>query len=381
MAQESTRTQISSRADRPLSFKVEDFSVPQGTEEEWRFTPIERIEDFFAEKAAGAGPTVQVSGDARYEIVDRTDARLGHLQAPEDRTGAMAWASFDVAHVVTLEADRQYPDENVITVSGESGKDVAGMHVLIDAQNFSEGTVVINHVGSARLAEGVEVSVGAGAHLTLVSIQDWDDDAAHTLSNRIRIERDGTLRHIVVTLGGDIVRVTTSVEYAAPGGSVDLLGAYFVDEKQHLEHRLFVDHNQPHCRSNATYKGALQGQDAHSVWVGDVLIRPSAEGTDTYELNRNLVLTEGARADSVPNLEIETGEIEGAGHASATGRFDDEQLFYLKSRGIPEDEGRRLVVRGFFAELINKIGVESVQNKLMDAIEDELSLTMGREND
>ena len=118
-----------------------------------------------------------------------------------------------------------------------------------------------------------------------------------------------------------------------------MLGIYFVDGGQHLEHRVFVDHSQPKCFSRVTYKGALQGKDAHSVWIGDCLIREAADGTDTYELNRNLVLTEGAKADSVPNLEIENGEIEGAGHASATGRFDDEQLFYLMSRGVPEYRG------------------------------------------
>ncbi|MDU1430884.1 MAG: SufD family Fe-S cluster assembly protein, partial [Actinomyces sp.] len=121
-----------------------------------------------------------------------------------------------------------------------------------------------------------------------------------------------------------------------------------------------------------TYKGALQGKDAHSVWIGDCLIREAADGTDTYELNRNLVLSEGAKADSVPNLEIENGEIIGAGHASATGRFDDEQLFYLMSRGIAEADARRLVVRGFFAELIEQIGVPQVQEHLMNAIEKEL---------
>ena len=125
-----------------------------------------------------------------------------------------------------------------------------------------------------------------------------------------------------------------------------------------------------------TYKGALQGDGAHTVWVGDVLIQAHAEGTDTYELNRNLVLTDGARADSVPNLEIETGEIEGAGHASATGRFDDEQLFYLMARGIPETEARRLVVRGFFAELIQQIGVPEVEARLIAAIEAELEASM-----
>src|SRR5207247_7331716 len=129
----------------------------------------------------------------------------------------------------------------------------------------------------------------------------------------------------------------------------------FADAGQHLEHRLLVDHSVPDCRSYVGYRGALQGERAHTIWVGDVLIRAEALGTDTYEVNRNLVLTDGARADSVPNLEIETGDVIGAGHASATGRFDDEQLFYLMSRGLAEDEARRLVVRGFFAELLAKV--------------------------
>ena len=152
----------------------------------------------------------------------------------------------------------------------------------------------------------------------------------------------------------------------------DLNGMYIADAGQHLEHRLFVDHSAPDCRSNVTYKGALQGEGAHTVWIGDVLIRAGADGTDTYELNRNLILTDGARADSVPNLEIETGEIVGAGHASATGRFDDEQLFYLQARGIPEAEARRLVVRGFFVELIQRISVPGVVERLMAAVETEL---------
>jgi Fe-S cluster assembly protein SufD len=113
------------------------------------------------------------------------------------------------------------------------------------------------------------------------------------------------------------------------------------------------------------------------VWIGDVLIRPTAPGTDSYEENRNLLLTEGTRADSVPNLEIETGDIAGAGHASASGRFDDEQLFYLQSRGIPEDEARRLVVRAFLSAIIQRIGVPEVQEQLEFAIEAELSELAG----
>src|SRR5690606_28109780 len=215
-----------------------------------------------------------------------------------------------------------------------------------------------------------------GAHLTVVSIQDWDAGAVHASSHRVRLGRDAVVKHVVVTLGGDVVRITPDVEFTGEGAEFTGLGLYFADAGQHQEHRLFVDHAVPSCRSRVTYKGALQGQGAHTVWVGDVLIRAAAENTDTYELNRNLVLTDGARADSVPNLEIETGEIEGAGHASTTGRFDDEQLFYLRARGIPEPDARRLVVMGFFAELIHEIGVPEVEERLIAAIEAELEESM-----
>jgi Fe-S cluster assembly protein SufD len=213
----------------------------------------------------------------------------------------------------------------------------------------------------------------------VVSVQRWADDARHLAQHDALVGRDARYRHLSVTLGGEVVRVNANVRYAGPGGDATLLGVYFADAGQHLEHRSFVDHNAPHCKSHVTYKGALQGDTAHTVWVGDVLIRALATGTDTYEVNRNLVLTDGARADSVPNLEIETGEIEGAGHASATGRFDDEQLFYLQARGIPESEARRLVVRGFFADIVQQIGVPDVQQQLMDAIEAELALAMSQE--
>jgi Fe-S cluster assembly protein SufD len=236
--------------------------------------------------------------------------------------------------------------------------------------------VVLDHAGNGVLSETVEIVVEDGAHLTVVSVQDWADGAVHASSHRARLGRDAKLKHVVVTFGGDVVRITPDAEFTATGGEVEMVGLYFADTDQHQEHRLFVDHAVPDCKSRVTYKGALQGSGAHTVWVGDVLIRANAENTDTYELNRNLVLSDGARADSVPNLEIETGEIAGAGHASATGRFDDEQLFYLQARGIPEIEARRLVVRGFFAELIHEIGVPSVEERLLASIEAELEKSM-----
>jgi Fe-S cluster assembly protein SufD len=163
-----------------------------------------------------------------------------------------------------------------------------------------------------------------------------------------------------------------TVEFKGQGASVELLGVYFATAGQYFEHRMFVDHLVPNAKSRVNYKGALAGQDAHTVWIGDVFIRAAAEGTDTYELNRNLLLSDGARADSVPNLEIETGEIVGAGHASTTGRFDDEQLFYLMSRGIAVEDARRLVVRGFFNEIVSEIGNPEIQERLMNRIDGEL---------
>jgi Fe-S cluster assembly protein SufD len=219
------------------------------------------------------------------------------------------------------------------------------------------------------MADNVEVVIGDGARLTFVTVADWAVDAVQAQHIRFRLGRDAKLVHVQVALGGDLVRQYTSVDYTGRGGEAELYGLYFAGAGQHLEHRLLVDHTVPDCRSYVGYRGALQGADAHTVWVGDVLIRAEATGTDTYEVNRNLVLTDGARADSIPNLEIETGEVVGAGHASATGRFDDEQLFYLMARGIPEHEARKLVVRGFFAELLGKIPVVELRERLGAAIE------------
>ena len=365
-----------SRAERFSSYSVSDFAVPTGREEEWRFTPLDRLRGLH-DATATAGQALDVEVDAapevRVEQVGRDDPRLGSAGRPDDRVAAQAWSSFDRATVLTVPAEAVTSKPTVVTLTGRGSGAASYGHVLVDVERFAQATVVLDYRGSATLADNVEVRTGDGALLTVVAIHDWDDDAVHVGQHHVRVGRDARVRSVVVTLGGDVVRISPSATYAGPGGSIDLLGLYFADSGQHLEHRLFVDHAVPHCRSNVVYKGALQGDDAHTVWVGDVLIRAAAEGTDTYEVNRNLVLTDGARADSVPNLEIETGEIEGAGHASATGRFDDEQLFYLQARGIPEDEARRLVVRGFFAELIAQIGVPEVQERLVAAVEAELT--------
>ena len=361
------------------SFDLADHPVPRGREEEWRFTPLRRLRGLHDGTAAGEGAgigKVVVEVDAPPEVtvetVERGDPRLGPAGPPVDRVAAQAWAAFERATVVSVPSGVVASAPTVLTLRGEGVDDAAFGHVQVEAGTQSEAVVVLDHVGSATYADGVDVTVQDGASLTLVSLQEWADDAVHVSGPRVRLGRDARLRHIVVSLGGDVVRIHPRIAFAAPGAEVEMLGLYFADAGQHLEHRLYIDHAVPHCRSNVVYKGALQGADAQTVWIGDVRIRGNAVGTDTYEINRNLVLTDGARADSVPNLEIETGEIVGAGHASTTGRFDDEQLFYLQARGIRAEEARRLVVRGFFADLLARIGIPELSERLLAAVDAEL---------
>ena len=368
-----------SRAERKTSFDVADFPIPGGREEDWRFTPVDRLAGLFqVEPTDDSKLILDTCAPAGVQVSEAAvgDSVFGSVLRPADRASAAAWAGAQKATLVTIGSEVELAEPVSITMTAQDRARVNG-HLIVDVGRFARATVVLTHKGSAECAANVELRVGDGADLTFVTIQEWDDDAIHLAQNDALIGRDAKLKHITITLGGKIVRVCTNVRYDGPGGSLEAIGVYFADAGQHQEHRLFVDHEAPHCVSNVEYKGALQGDSAHTVWIGDVLIRAAAEGTKTYELNRNLILTEGARADSVPNLEIETGEIIGAGHASATGRFDDEQLFYLQSRGVTADEARRLVVRGFFAAIVNRIGVVAVQDHLMGAIDAELSMSLG----
>ncbi|CEA08075.1 FeS cluster assembly protein SufD [Arthrobacter saudimassiliensis] len=364
----------SSRAGRMTSFNRADFGKLTGREEDWRFTPLKRLRGLHTKALDGAAPELAVVAPdgVLVEHVGRDDARIGSAGIPEDLVAAAAWEAFTEATVVTIPEGVSVDGGVTLTVTG-AGTDPAAQHLVIDARANSRAVVVLDHNGTGVLSQNVEVVVGDNAELTVVSVQDWADDAVHASAQYAVVGRDARFKHVAVSLGGDLVRITPSARFTAPGGEVELYGLYYADAGQHLEQRLFVDHAVANCKSNVLYKGALQGKDAHTVWVGDVLIRKEAEGTDTYEVNRNLLLTDGCRADSVPNLEIETGLIEGAGHASATGRFDDEHLFYLMARGIPEEAARRLVVRGFLNEIIQQIKVPALEERLTEAVERELA--------
>jgi Fe-S cluster assembly protein SufD len=370
-----------SPAERFTSTDPDAFGMPTGREETWRFTPMKRMRALLDGAPSDARPTWDADLPAGAELtsVEADDPLLKGLPEPVDRLAALTRQRADGATVVRIAAEAQLDRPVTLGFAGTGGEDVVWGQLVVEVGAFAQATIVLDHTGLARYSGGVAVVVGDGAQVTLVSVQDWAPGAVHGGQYDTVVGRDATFKQVVVTLGGDLVRLVSNVQYSGPGGSADLYGVYFADETQHQEHRLWVDHAAPHCRSNVLYKGALQGEDARTVWIGDVRIRPTAIGTDTYELNRNLVLTDGARADSVPNLEIETGEIVGAGHASATGRFDDEQLFYLCSRGIDAETARRLVVRGFFADVVQHIGLPELQDRLMRTIETRLGALPGLE--
>jgi Fe-S cluster assembly protein SufD len=306
-------------------------------------------------------------------VIETVTADAVNVGTPQDRPAAVAWKHAAEALAVRIPVEAELTEPVHVNVAGLGARGFT--HLIVDSGRHSKAIVIIDHTGAGELSSNVEIVVGDGADLRVVSIQQGDHESVHLAQHDALVGRDARLHHVVVTLGGKIVRVSTNVRYAGPGGDAELVGVYFAESGQHHENRLFVDHEATQCKSNVLYKGALAGDKARSVWIGDVLIRAAAEGTDTFELNRNLVLTDGARADSVPNLEIETGEIEGAGHASATGRFDDEQLFYLQARGIPEDAARRLVVSGFFNDIIGRLGVAEVADHLHEVIEEKLART------
>jgi Fe-S cluster assembly protein SufD len=360
------------------SYDVADFPVPTGREEEWRFTPLRRLRNLHKQAApreGGGAPVlveVEAAPEVKVERVGRDDPRLGRAYVPGDRVSAQAYSAFTEATVITVPKEAVASAPTVLRLHGEDAGPAAYGHTTVIVEPFAQATVVLSHRGSATYADNVEFVVGDGARLSVISLQDWADDSVHLSHQHARLARDAKFTGFVVSLGGDLVRIAPSVAYDAPGGDAELYGVYFVDEGQHLEHRLLVDHAVPHCRSRVDYRGALQGEGAHAVWIGDVIIRAEGEGTDTYELNRNLVLTDGTRVDSVPNLEILTGEVVGAGHASASGRLDDEHLFYLQARGIPRDEARRMVVRGYLGQLVDRIEVDEVREKVRAAIEAEL---------
>lgn len=366
---------VQTRSERPRSFEPADFGTPTGREVNWKHTPVARLSGLFTPAEPNDGVTYEITTGEQYiaESLTADTKPRGEFFVPEDLVSAVASQGAANGMHVRIPRNEEVAEPIFVTITGHGADKRADAHIVIEALENSSAIVILRHRGSAQYAQNVEIIARTGSRLTVITVQRWDDDAIHAASHQARVDKDAVLKHFVISFGGGIVRVNPNVELAGAGSEGKMYGLSYADAGQHLESQVYLHHKGAGTIGDVLYKGALQGKNAHSVWIGDVLIGPDATGTNSYEANRNLVLTEGARADSIPNLEIQTGDILGAGHASATGRFDDEQLFYLQARGISEEEARRLVVLGFLTDIVLRLGIPELESELLSAIDTEIA--------
>ncbi len=251
-------------------------------------------------------------------------------------------------------------------------------HTLLVVGEGAEVSVVDRFAahGAPHLCDIViELLVGDGARVRYVSVQEHGPETWQVGLQRAHVGRDASLHSSAVALGGDYARMRTESFLEGQGGESDLLAVYFGDSDQVLDFRTLQDHVAPHTRSDLLFKGAVEDQ-ARSVYSGLVHLRESAQHARASQTNRNLVLTEGASAESIPNLEIEANDVH-CSHASAVGPIDDDQRYYLETRGIAPDEAERLIVLGFFDDVLNRLPVPALAGALRRTIEHKVSRLRG----
>ncbi|MBI2683918.1 MAG: Fe-S cluster assembly protein SufD [Actinobacteria bacterium] len=376
-----------------------------GNEEAWRFTAPEELA-LDGSEPPGSAPAVAVAVpsapagrlahlslvDGRMAsfdggpsggviVADLADAidthealvreHLYRLVGFDDLPGALnaaRWASGLFVHV-PRGVDVTLPIEALNYATGAEGRVFGRTLVVVEA---GAKVTVIDRYLSPDVAAPVhastvtEIVAGEGAEVEHVSYVNWGAGVRHHHILRAEANKDARVRSVVVSLGGDVLRIEPTMVLAGPGSDARALGLFFAANDQHFEHRVIARHEAPAAYSNLLYKGAIQDR-AHTVFFGNLVVPPGAPGTDAYQTNRNLVLNEGARADTIPFLEIETAEVK-CSHAGAVSRVDDEHLFYLSSRGVPVDEGKRLIVYGFFQEVLDQVRLPELRGELEAAV-------------
>ena len=333
--------------------------LPTTQEESWRYTPIN---DLDLDRYTPGDPIVSVDAPApaTVEVVERSDG----LAYPEpDGLTDLHDAMAKTATVVTIPKGSVVGSPIEVLITAPPGATAAFPHLVIDAGEASEATVVVTFIGAdggGLTLPVVEVRVGAAANLRYVESQQLATDAwqlGHLLAS---VGRDATLRGWVVATGGGYAREYISVSLPEQGSTAKISGVYFGDNDQVVDFRSLQDHAGSRSISDFQLKGAVVDR-AHGVYTGLIRVREGAKATESFLGNRNLVLGDGAHVDSVPNLEITNeNDIRSCGHAAATGPVDEDHVFYLESRGVPTPIAQRLIVSGFFEEILDSIPVGGV---------------------
>jgi Fe-S cluster assembly protein SufD len=250
-------------------------------------------------------------------------------------------------------------------------------HTLVVLDEGAEATLVQETAAPGRTAPGlhvgaVELLVGPAARLRFVNIQNWDSQTWHFSRERAIVGRDGALQWTVGGLGSRLAKVNQEVALAEPGASAQVNGVMFTNGRQNLTYLTRQDHIAPHTTSDLLYKAGLK-DNSRVVWKGMIRVETGAQRTDAYQKNDNLVLSDAARADSIPGLEIEANDVR-CTHGATAGRVDEDMVFYLRSRGIAREEAVRLIVEGFFAGVYDRITIDPVRETLREAVASKLEL-------
>jgi Fe-S cluster assembly protein SufD len=391
--------------------QLDGITWPTDAEEIWRYSRIDELDpDRFRppsrdelgepgpEPAPGGGPVAAEAGERAGLVVVR-NGRVVHHELDEalagkgvvvcglatcdeadvaDVLGSCSQASpdaFTVLHDAFLAGGAfiKVPagvvvDKPIIVLHWSEGEGLATFpHTLVVADESSEITVVDRFgspdVGSGHLVDAVvELLVGDNARLRYLSVQEHGPETWQVALQRAHVGRDASLLSSAVGLGGDYARLRSESLLGGDNAESDLMAVYFGDHTQMLDFRTLQDHDAPNTRSDLLFKGAVEDQ-AHSVYSGLIRLRPDARKAVANQTNRNLVLTEGAGADSIPNLEIEANDVK-CSHASAVGPIDEDQLYYLESRGVRPEDAERLIVLGFFDDVLERLPVPTLVRAL-----------------
>lgn len=334
------------------------------------------VQRFLPESLSAQGVIFTSLEQAVREHPELVRKHLGSVVTPEEgkfaAQNAAFWAGGTFLYVpanvkleVPLRSFRWIEDE---------GTSIFG-RTLIVAEEFAEVTIV-DELASGDFAQrtysngATEIVTGEGARVTYVSLQRFGTGVAHLTTDRLAAGRDARITTLYVTLGSDLTRADIKCRLKAPGSHVDMLGLYIAQRSQHFDHETLQDHIAPHASSNLLFKGALT-DEGRSIFRGLIRVHPGAQRTDAYQTNRNLILSERARADSLPNLEIAADDVR-CSHAATVGQLDEEEIFYLQSRGIRYPDAMRLVIFGFFGEVLEQLEQDDVRREMVRAIESKL---------
>ncbi len=299
------------------------------------------------------------------EAVPATEGKFPALSAALWTDGIFLYVPRGVRLDLPVRVTRYYAEEGVATFS----------RALIVAETTSQVSYVDEILGAemekqSLVSTTVEVVTQDGAQVQYVAVQRMGKGAFYQSHQRTLAYRDSTLDTLNVNLGASVSRVDLNAQLLGPNANSDMLGLYFGDEDQHFDHNTSQDHVSPHANSDLLYKGALDGK-SKAVFRGIIRVHPGAQQTDAYQTNRNLLLSEDAVADSLPNLEIAADDVK-CSHGATVGQLSEEELFYLQSRGIPKQIAERLVVMGFLGEVLSRLPLGGVVEKVTRAIDEKL---------